>query len=552
MAYEVDYYAKLLLPKTPLKKVQAEYLAWLLGTGKYFKLKDRRREIGINSSWTQIQVAESKRLMGFDDFELDARTATNRWVLRYRHRDASDPAVLFQHLVRLNQVGTLLEVEHGIRRSAPRELLKPLARAVRPRVIEDLTDERADVLPKNLNLPPIRLNVGEVELFTSSQLFEPSSVPWVVVSPSEEIEKPLIEPIAFAQWFDGMAGVAVLDSVAASWELTTALKKRGFGDELRCFGGAVRLYDNNRAMQRLPFLMPAQIQGWAETERTARAGYDLSTRLAVRKMPPNYFLAIEEEDHLERTHQLEVVRAEIANGSASVSQLQRQLDLVNQLLGDAGAEIKQLERESADNQESRMALEIERDEALRRVDEIERKAKGDVLRLSTEAERLRSASKALELSPALRGEIALLVAGELSIARALEVAEAIFGERLTVLASAKDSARKASTFQWPEQVGSLLVRLATDYFDELQKGGGDAQAKKIFGDKYAAKESRTLSNQGKELRTFTWNGNAYLMESHLKAGTNKFSDAECFRLHFMWDAELKRIVIGHCGAHLNL
>lgn len=551
MAHEVDYYAKFTLPKTPLKKVQADYLAWLLGNGRYFKLKERRREIGINAAWTPVQVASSKRLSGFEDFELDARTATDRWLLRYRHRDADDPAVLFQHLVRLRQVGTLLEVEHGIRRSAPREFLRPLARAVRPRIIEDVTEKRVDVHPKNLNVKPIRLRTGEVELFVTNQLFEPSSVPWVMVSPSEETGKPLVDAVALAQWFDGMAAVAVLDSVAASWELTTALKKLGFGEDIRCFGGAVRLYDNARGPQRLPFLMPAQIMEWSDLERTARAGHDLSRRFAVRKMPPNYFLAIEEEDHLERARQLDLVKAEIANGSATTSELRQKLEVVEQLLSEADTEIQQLKRDASDNQESRLALEIARDEALERVDDVERQAKADMLRLSSELERLRSAPRSLDLPPRIKSAIAALLSGEHSPIRAIEIAEAVFSDRLTFLESAKESARKASGFEWPEEVGSLIVRLATSYYEAILNGGGDTEARKVFGAKEFAAKEASLSNKGRDLRTFTWAGKDVVMESHLKVGT-KASDAKCLRVHFLWDPDQKRIVVGHCGSHLDL
>ena len=40
------------------------------------------------------------------------------------------------------------------------------------------------------------------------------------------------------------------------------------------------------------------------------------------------------------------------------------------------------------------------------------------------------------------------------------------------------------------------------------------------------------------------------MERHLKVGVRD-SAATTLRVHFEWIAKEKRIVIGHCGKHLN-
>lgn len=40
------------------------------------------------------------------------------------------------------------------------------------------------------------------------------------------------------------------------------------------------------------------------------------------------------------------------------------------------------------------------------------------------------------------------------------------------------------------------------------------------------------------------------MEQHLKIGV-KDSPAEALRIHFAWVADERKIVIGHCGPHLD-
>jgi hypothetical protein len=59
-------------------------------------------------------------------------------------------------------------------------------------------------------------------------------------------------------------------------------------------------------------------------------------------------------------------------------------------------------------------------------------------------------------------------------------------------------------------------------------------------------ESDTVSNnkRGRKLRTFVYNGQPVEMLPHLKIGV-KDSEYETLRIHFMWDADARVIVIGH-------
>lgn len=97
----------------------------------------------------------------------------------------------------------------------------------------------------------------------------------------------------------------------------------------------------------------------------------------------------------------------------------------------------------------------------------------------------------------------------------------------------------------------MLHTLATGYWSALNEGKGDQHAKGVFGkDAYAANESDSLSNEGKRLRTFTYRGQDFAMEKHLKHGV-KDSKAETLRIHFEWLPAEKMLVVGHCGKHLN-
>jgi hypothetical protein len=134
----------------------------------------------------------------------------------------------------------------------------------------------------------------------------------------------------------------------------------------------------------------------------------------------------------------------------------------------------------------------------------------------------------------------------------LQLLQAVFPERIVALPSAFASANESRTFREKKRAFNLLWKLATDYYQTLSEGKPDAQARQIFGDDFSAKESETVEKNAtaRQLRTFTYNGNDYEMMAHLRIGT-KDSVADTLRVHFRWFADEQKIVIGHCGKHLN-
>jgi len=135
----------------------------------------------------------------------------------------------------------------------------------------------------------------------------------------------------------------------------------------------------------------------------------------------------------------------------------------------------------------------------------------------------------------------------------LEIIESLYGDKCTILNSAKDSAREVSQFIHGRRLLDMLRRLVTEYRSKLIQGG-DAKAKEAFGqNEYAAKESETVmkSKAMKRIRIFDYNGEQVEMFSHLKIGVDD-DDSKTIRVHFHWDANSKLIVIGYAGKHLPI
>jgi hypothetical protein len=164
-----------------------------------------------------------------------------------------------------------------------------------------------------------------------------------------------------------------------------------------------------------------------------------------------------------------------------------------------------------------------------------------------------SGSSGYDMSTDLAQAFRALLKGNPSLEQVLSIVGALYGDRIVVLdtaySSAKDSDRGG--FQYGSKAFDLLKALADDYWSDLNAGKGDQVAKNKFGrNGFAAKESETISVDGRKRRTFRYKDQDIVMEKHLKHGV-KDSYAETLRIHFEWLQNDKVIVIGHCGKHLN-
>lgn len=191
-------------------------------------------------------------------------------------------------------------------------------------------------------------------------------------------------------------------------------------------------------------------------------------------------------------------------------------------------------------------------------------SEGQVSRLQSEIESLKYAlsgrqssievddEKVAVLLP-LREAVTAMVNDTLSIDQSTKLISMLFSDRVTFLESALDSAQDsdAEHFRHSKKAFELLWELANGYWESLAEGKGDQHAKAVFGhNAYAQNEGQALTQDGKRRRTFMYRGRDFLMEKHLKIGV-KASATETLRIHFEWIAEEKRLVVGHCGKHLD-
>lgn len=164
-----------------------------------------------------------------------------------------------------------------------------------------------------------------------------------------------------------------------------------------------------------------------------------------------------------------------------------------------------------------------------------------------------SGDEIAEIMAPLRDSVAAVLKGNPSLQQTVELIAKLYSDRIFFLETAKASAKESDRggFRQGAKAFDLLQKLATEYWQQLADGKSDQQAKSVFGQNaYAANEASALSNDGKRRRTFSYRGREFLMEKHLKHGV-KDSLAETLRVHFEWLAHEKKIIVGHCGKHLD-
>jgi hypothetical protein len=182
----------------------------------------------------------------------------------------------------------------------------------------------------------------------------------------------------------------------------------------------------------------------------------------------------------------------------------------------------------------------------------ELEAGNEAMKIALEKQSSKASMSDSETDGKLRDSIvASLKRGITNMEDMLRLVARLYPDRIIILDAAYKSAKESQSFKSPERALGLLLDLAGDYWEKLHDGKGDGEAKKVFGNSYAAREADTLKKEAVKRRTFRYEGSPIVMLKHLKIGV-KDSVAETLRIHFEWLSDKDKIVIGHCGRHLKL
>lgn len=536
------------------------YLDWVEGRGN---AASRRRAQGVPFPLDRdaLRSDGGETVLGENGAEIALRLDDNWAVLRFIHRDDKFQDVFWYSVVRLRQTAgdgglpPAISIEHATGRALPpfRRLPPPAgAPAVLARLLA-VPGVRA--CARDLSTRDIRVRTGEAERFVKYVLLDQSrTLPLLLVSRTKDENQALVDPVELQRLLHTQVIVADIDSDATR-EFARAVEDHGFSREFGvCFDGAARLYHPALAPGQSPrehyLWLPYRIESFGADSTTRLAG-EVAERVTWRALPPRFFAILEDVDRLRsKERAASALRAEVGGGvdlatrvaafETLVTELKQQLQVAQEERSLWEEEAARYERERNDNQTLLEMAEQERDEA---------KADLGV----TQARLAALDSRGGGLSQPQLDVLRQLSTGQISsLTNALIILEALYSDRVTVLPSARRSAEESAQFKKPDKAWELLLQLVTNYWTAVQTGG-DAEGKKCFSDAtFASRESETVEGrkEARERRTFRHKGADLVMWKHLKIGV-KDSVAETWRCHFEFDAEEKKVVIGHCGRHLD-
>lgn len=144
-----------------------------------------------------------------------------------------------------------------------------------------------------------------------------------------------------------------------------------------------------------------------------------------------------------------------------------------------------------------------------------------------------------------------------SLVEELELAGRLWPERIVVLPEAVKSAATYRYFDLDEEwriLRAVATVLWDIYFDDGDSSDIDEEFKRRTGFTHTFRESGATNASPAlvKLRRRSYKGSEIDITPHIKgSGRRDSSKLHPFRLHYHADAEGKKIVIGHCGEHLD-
>lgn len=363
--------------------------------------------------------------------------------------------------------------------------------------------------------------------------------PIVLVSPTVDGEY-LIAPQDLQDDLVGLAQVVQISPTFNSYEMAEIL-----GERWSAWRGAVNLLNiplRTGAVRGHIFLAD-EIESWGNTQsiRKSKVLAWVTSNTNISRLREH--IRPESVALLALRRRLDVARTRSEHMDAL--QLRAELEKATQLSEQQATWISALE-------EGNVELESDLSESKTKLDDAKKSVTKSQFVIESLKEQLQNAGGGRTSIPDVDNLLHLAChVDSPSPSECLEVIASIYGDRCIVLDTAYESARDMGRFVYGRKLLDMLRRLVTEYRSKLIEGG-DSKAKQVFGkNEFAAMESETVMNNKamRRARTFDYGGEPIEMFRHLKISVDE-DTTKTIRVHFYWDADRSKIVIGYCGAHL--
>lgn len=468
-------------------------------------------------------------------------TAPQFWALSYRHADKDCThrmwqtdigiTVLDDHRLRFN-----IQIGHYMRANFLGEmpaLPEPSAPGIIPHL---LTKNRWNCKAGSQELlaKPEAIQSGHVEAIVKALKNKDRSCPVILISKGHDEARPFINTTELQRLTAGAASVYLLETEDVESEFEFWGAKR-----YRCENGMIRVYlpdldfNNEHDAHRHRFFFPRQILEEG-AESVVRQLVRMCCRFAPKRKGQSIF-ALEELHSIARADRLRQLRGEKTDGNQDEW-------------------IKLLEETNQELEENIQTLEAERDALQRQVLEREDSLSSrqyEVRSARKEADRLRKdANQAQMQLNALQAFTALPE----SLSDVLQKIGTLHADKVIVTEQAIKSAEGYKGFSEINKAWECLWAVATELHTVHFLQTGSINIEQDFRSKtgfdLSLKEGRMTQNDSDlmKLRQVQHNGKMHNITPHVKWG-NK--EPKCLRVYYAACPDEKKIIIGHCGPHLN-
>lgn len=415
-------------------------------------------------------------------------------------------------------------------------MVDPNVQTTRPKLVADIV-ERCMVSSDTCGGPPKLLRLSDAEIFLYEVNNPARHYPIVQIAPTLD-GKYLVSPTKAASQLAGVATVAVIPPDVDTYALEEAVSPR-----YSCYHGAVNIIWPVVGSGSIAIVPTRKVLAHSIEEVRARGVLPESQLLATVCQRMNEVYA---RDHITP----EMVRS--VKHRAALDTARKAATKKDPELESLVRQVDEDQRKEIDDLKSKLrARDAELGAAEAKASELETRVES--LKMSLAATSGRSATPIdAGLSQDVRDALYVAMSKDARLADALKVVTLLFPDRVIVLDSAWKSAKDAEAFTDPRKAFELLHTLCKQYWEAMVAGQSDAVAREAFGRAFSAKESETVekNKKARSLRTFVYKGKPTEMMMHLRIGV-KDSVAVTFRAHFEWDGVDKKVVIGHCGKHLD-
>lgn len=454
----------------------------------------------------------------------DEKVSGRKWITEVGVRqEAADKSSECSLLLKTDEVSALV--------TAP-------IHVTRPKLVEQLI-QSCNPVGQTPGLIVKCLNEESAPAFLREVERDKRDYPIVLISPMRNAAYP-VEPERLRSILVGLADVVTVPMMADTFAIQDIVSRRYIA-----FGGAINIIFPARTDDRRQFCETARIRP-EEIDNILEGGNSIeSAVLAVithRTNLPLSWRQISQElvsQAILRTQlSLMIERAKKSDHSDELAEYIALLETADQELRVKDGELARMRSE----------YEFKNQEA--------RNLQADIDNLKYALTGLQANDDGLDEVAELgllRETFTSVLRGSPSLQQVLELISMLFANRIVILETAVNSAKESDRggFRQGAKAYQLLSKLATEYWQVLADGKSDQHAKAVFGQHaFSANEASALSNDGKRRRTFSHRGSDFFMEKHLKHGV-KDSLAETLRVHFEWLSAEKKILVGHCGKHLD-